>query len=186
MFSDVLTFDAYLTKAIEPKSYAAKLESIIIGTLYQSLNSKSKIKRNLAIKACDTALETRHFTRMAGAEEQGLKEIELWIPESRKEIIEAYDDILKLLMKNLKVLKKDGKDLAVQTICNNMRSIILIPEFTDKVVYMLINIHKNFGYDEQLLGTITNILEFENKNLKQQTKKKLQKLESNIVVDSII
>ncbi|MEH6535778.1 MAG: LETM1-related biofilm-associated protein [Psychroserpens sp.] len=43
LFSDVLTFDAYLTKAIEPKSYAAKLESIIIGTLYQSLNSKSKI-----------------------------------------------------------------------------------------------------------------------------------------------
>ncbi len=152
-----------------------------LSVLIDSLNSKSKIKRNLAIKACDTALETRHFTRMAGAEEQGLKEIELWIPESRKEIIEAYDDILKLLMKNLKVLKKDGKDLAVQTICNKMRSIILIPEFTDKVVYMLTNIHKNFGYDEQLLGTITNILEFENKNLKQQTKKKLQKLESNIV-----
>jgi len=43
LFSDVLTFDAYLTASIDPKSYAAKLESIIIGTLYQSLNSKSKI-----------------------------------------------------------------------------------------------------------------------------------------------
>lgn len=43
LFSDVLTFDAYLTEGIEPKSYTAKLESIIIGTLYQSLNSKSKI-----------------------------------------------------------------------------------------------------------------------------------------------
>jgi len=43
LFSDILTFDAYLSKEIEPKSYAAKLESIIIGTLYQSLNSKSKI-----------------------------------------------------------------------------------------------------------------------------------------------
>ncbi len=43
LFVDVLTFDSYLTNAIEPKSYAAHLESIIIGTLYQSLNSKSKI-----------------------------------------------------------------------------------------------------------------------------------------------
>ncbi|WP_431135080.1 LETM1-related biofilm-associated protein [Psychroserpens mesophilus] len=43
LFVDVLTFDSYLTHEIEPKSYAAHLESIITGTLYQSLNSKSKI-----------------------------------------------------------------------------------------------------------------------------------------------
>lgn len=43
LFVDVLTFDSYLSKEIEPKSYAAHLESIIIGTLYQSLNSKSII-----------------------------------------------------------------------------------------------------------------------------------------------
>ncbi|WP_323788051.1 LETM1-related biofilm-associated protein [Psychroserpens sp.] len=43
LFVDVLTFDSYLSETIEPKSYAAHLESIIIGTLYQSLNSKSKI-----------------------------------------------------------------------------------------------------------------------------------------------
>ena len=43
LFVDVLAFDSYLTKTIEPKSYAAHLESIIIGTLYKSLNSKSKI-----------------------------------------------------------------------------------------------------------------------------------------------
>ena len=43
LFVDVLTFDRYLTDAIDSKSYAAHLESIIVGTLYQSLNSKSKI-----------------------------------------------------------------------------------------------------------------------------------------------
>jgi hypothetical protein len=43
LFVDVLTFDRYLWESIEPKSYAANLERIIIGTLYQSLNSKSKI-----------------------------------------------------------------------------------------------------------------------------------------------
>lgn len=43
LFVDILTFDSYLANTIEPKSYAAQLESIIIGTLYQSLNSKSKI-----------------------------------------------------------------------------------------------------------------------------------------------
>ncbi|WCO00719.1 LETM1-related biofilm-associated protein [Psychroserpens ponticola] len=43
LFVDVLAFDSYLSTSIEPKSYTAHLESIIIGTLYKSLNSKSKI-----------------------------------------------------------------------------------------------------------------------------------------------
>ncbi|MFT4611152.1 MAG: hypothetical protein ACJA1H_000451 [Glaciecola sp.] len=43
LFVDVLAFDTYLTDNIDPKSYAAHIESIIVGTLYRSLNSKSKI-----------------------------------------------------------------------------------------------------------------------------------------------
>ncbi|MBO6607001.1 LETM1-related biofilm-associated protein [Psychroserpens sp.] len=43
LFVDVLTYDQYLSADIDPKSYAANLERIIIGTLYQSLNAKSKI-----------------------------------------------------------------------------------------------------------------------------------------------
>ncbi|NNE32310.1 MAG: hypothetical protein HKN40_08075 [Winogradskyella sp.] len=43
LFVDVLTFDAFLKDNVDVKTYAANLESIIIGTLYQSLNSKSKI-----------------------------------------------------------------------------------------------------------------------------------------------
>nr|WP_321223053.1 LETM1-related biofilm-associated protein [uncultured Psychroserpens sp.] len=43
LFVDVLAFEAYLRDEKDPKSYAAHLESIIVGTLYKSLNSKSKI-----------------------------------------------------------------------------------------------------------------------------------------------
>ena len=43
LFVDVLTFDTHLEREFDIKSYAANLESIIIGTLYQSLNSKSVI-----------------------------------------------------------------------------------------------------------------------------------------------
>ena len=43
LFVDVLAFDAYLSNNADPKTYAAHLESIIVGTLYKSLNSKSKI-----------------------------------------------------------------------------------------------------------------------------------------------
>jgi hypothetical protein len=47
LFVDVLAFDTYLTDNIDPKSYAAHIESIIVGTLYRSLNSKSKITDDL-------------------------------------------------------------------------------------------------------------------------------------------
>lgn len=43
LFVDVLTYEEYLKDDVDPKSYAANLERIIIGTLYQSLNTKSKI-----------------------------------------------------------------------------------------------------------------------------------------------
>lgn len=43
LFVDILTFESHLKREFDIKSYAANLESIIIGTLYQSLNSKSKI-----------------------------------------------------------------------------------------------------------------------------------------------
>ena len=43
LFVDVLTFKVHLQQKIDVKTYAANLESIIVGTLYQSLNSKSKI-----------------------------------------------------------------------------------------------------------------------------------------------
>ena len=37
------THHSYLNNNAEPKTYAANLESIIIGTLYRSLNSKKNI-----------------------------------------------------------------------------------------------------------------------------------------------
>ncbi len=43
LFVDVLAFQQFITNAVDPKTYTANLERIIVGTLYQSLNSKSKI-----------------------------------------------------------------------------------------------------------------------------------------------
>lgn len=43
LYVDVLTFETHLENDINIKNYAANLESKIVGTLYQSLNSKSKI-----------------------------------------------------------------------------------------------------------------------------------------------
>lgn len=43
LFVDILAFEKFLSESIDIKAYTAMLESIIVGTLYQSLNSKSKI-----------------------------------------------------------------------------------------------------------------------------------------------
>lgn len=145
-----------------------------------AFRSKSKIKRNLAIKACSVGLETRYFSRIAGAEEQGLKEIPLWKPKSRKEVIQAYDDILNLLVKNLRILSKDEKDGIVQSILSSSRGLIIVPELTDRIISILKLIHNISGYEEQLLESIIHILDFENKNLKNNVKIELEKLQSRI------
>lgn len=43
LFVDVLIFESYLNTTIDVKSSSANLEQMIVGTLYQSLNSKSHI-----------------------------------------------------------------------------------------------------------------------------------------------
>jgi hypothetical protein len=51
--------------------------------LKEAFESDSKERRLLALRACDTALETQHFARMVGAEHQGLRrEPKLWIPKT--------------------------------------------------------------------------------------------------------
>src|SRR5581483_133298 len=51
--------------------------------LLEALDSESKEKRMLGIKAADVALETQSFTRFVGAEYQGLRrKPELWKPKT--------------------------------------------------------------------------------------------------------
>ncbi len=149
--------------------------------LQYAFNNKSKVKQNLAIKACNTALQTRHFSRMVGAEYQGLQEVTLWSPTSREELICAYNDVLDLLMKNLKKTGITEQTLIVKTVCQNARELIIIPEFTKKIISIFEKIPKSLENQELVLESINHIIQFESENLNQSIIKMLKKLEIKII-----
>src|SRR5207245_1487159 len=65
--------------------------------LREAFESGNKLQKLLALKAIDAALESQHFTRMAGAEHQGLRrEPHLWQPRTWGEIFDSYRRVWQL------------------------------------------------------------------------------------------
>ena len=81
--------------------------------LKEAFGSESKERRKLALKACNEGLESNHFSRMSGAEYQGLrKEPDFWNP-TYPEWREAYHSLWQLLFKQLVHLPEDERKEAV-------------------------------------------------------------------------
>jgi hypothetical protein len=88
--------------------------------LQDALTSQSEIIRKIALKACDSALEARHFTRMIGAEHQGFKQKpKLWMPKTYGEIWDAYRQVWNLIRKQLPVLSAQQREEAAKILLNN-------------------------------------------------------------------
>ena len=88
--------------------------------LEEALLSQSEIKREIALKACDAALEAQHFSRMVGAEHQGFKpKPKLWTPKTYGEIWDAYRHVWNLLRKQLSTLSVEQRAEAIKILFNN-------------------------------------------------------------------
>lgn len=88
--------------------------------LEAALTSLSEGTREIALKACDAALEARHFSRMVGAEHQGFKpKPKLWTPKTYGEIWDAYRRVWVLVRRELPVLPADQKARAIGILLDN-------------------------------------------------------------------
>lgn len=103
-------------------SEAAPEEKLPI--LREAFESSSKEQRDLALKACDKALEIDHFSRMYGTfNEPFHPSPKRWMPETYGEWFDAYRSIWKLILKIIDNLPEDERKQAANT--------LLIP-FPDK------------------------------------------------------
>lgn len=105
--------------------------------LKEALNSDSERKQKLGLKACKKALQTNHFVRSVGPEQQGLKmEPDLWIPEDRKEYIEYYCSVWNLLFERLDELEGNREE-AIEVLVDHAGQIGKIPELSGEVTSTL-------------------------------------------------
>ena len=103
--------------------------------LKETFGSYSKERRVLALKACDVALESEHFSRGVAAEYQGLRTItEPWAPKTYGELWDAYRQAWQLLFKQLERLPQDECKVAVDILLKHAGELGKIPVLSDMVV----------------------------------------------------
>jgi hypothetical protein len=153
---------------------ASPQERIVV--LKEALNSPSKQKRLVGIKAADNALETGNFTRMVGAEYQGLrKEPNLWMPKTYAELFDAYSQVWHLLAQKLETLKPDERSEVINVLLNNSRGLLLYHSLADMVIATLVELsHKDYVDKKKILSAVIETLHYDGKALNESTRKALE------------
>ena len=150
--------------------------------LVGAINSTSKEIRTLALDACDKALETGHFSRVAGPEYQGLRVAKLWKPKSREEVINYYKNIWKLIYSKLDNFQDDEKSKAIGILLNNAKGLTYIPDLADMIISDINNLtDKSYADKKEILKTVESILYFDKNRLPNNIKKQWEKLRDNLV-----
>ncbi len=94
--------------------------------LRRALESGDDRKQLMAIKAIDQGLESSHFTKVMGAETQGLRaEPELWMPITNGELWDVFRNIWNLLLEFLPNLSDELKTEATRVLSGNIRDLVL-------------------------------------------------------------
>ena len=133
----------------------------------EAFQSGSKEQRALALDACSEGLEAYHFSRISGAEYQGLRqEPELWTPQTHRELFDAYRRVWKLLSAQLTRFPEDERQKAADILLQHVRGLVKSSEMSNMVVNTLRTFAEQALVDEkQLIKTVSEFLHYEGKDL---------------------
>jgi hypothetical protein len=151
--------------------------------LEEALTSQSEITREIALKACDSALEAQHFSRMQGAEHQGFKpKPKLWTPKTYGEIWDAYRRVWNLLRKQLPVLPTNQRAQAVKILFDNG---IPITSATNLGLLVLETwreiFDKGWITKGEILDCLVSLLRFHRKGLNPEVSEALERFRDELV-----
>ncbi len=146
--------------------------------LKEALESSSKERRILGLHACDQALETGHFSRVVGAEHQGLrKEPQLWMPKTYGEWFDAYRQVWQLLFKRLDSLPEDEQQQAINILLQNARGLGRMQNLVSMVIDTMNELAQKFYVEKpMILAEIIRILHYDSKKLTTETRQHWEQL----------
>ena len=151
--------------------------------LKEAFESGSKERRTLALKACNVALESRHFSRIGGPEYQGLrKEPEFWTPKTYGEIFDAYRRVWTLLAEQLASLPEEERKCGADILLQQARALGRISNLSDMVVDTLRMLSAKALVDKkQLIKTVVEFLRSADKDLPAETRQRWEQLSNTLV-----
>ena len=150
-----------------------------IPVLESAINSDSKIKRSIAIKACNEALQTGYFSRVIPNYCEIDTPHQMWKPKSGEEIIEYYQAILNILVMQLNKHEEDRNEVA-DIILRRLRTFAQVPKLAEEILKIVRQLHEMHWADsEKLLKTIGSVI-YSTKNLQPKILEEMQRLQNDI------
>ncbi len=153
--------------------------------LKEVLDSESNERRRLALKACDNALESYHFTRAAGAEQQGLKrEPELWMPRTYGEIFDAYRRVWQLLWERMDTLPRDEQEEATGILLGRAQGLARYQNLFDMVIDTLTELAKKpYADRKKIIQAVQRVLHYDTKDMPAEMRSGWQRLRASLIGD---
>ena len=153
-----------------------------IPLLKDTLYSENKIRRDLGLKACESALQAVDFLHPFVSDSDELRlEQKGWEPKTYGEWADAYRAVIELMVAKLETFSKADRQRCASIISDKSRGLIsAFPFMAGYVVEKLYEI-KDFVSKEAILQNIIEILEFEKENLTPETRSRLEQLQTDIV-----
>lgn len=152
--------------------------------LEEAINSSSKERKRLALKAFEKALQSTNFLRMVEAEYQGGKPLpKLWKPKDLNEIIKYYKQVWKNLEEHLEVLEEDLREEGVEILLSSIRGLSVIHPELDEMARATINKMSSIPWieKEKLIEVVSQILHYERSKMDEDTYVKWNKLKDNLI-----
>ncbi len=161
------------TEASPEERFPVLKDALVFGTDAQQA---------IAVKACNSALITGHFMRMAGAEHQGLRpEAQLWTPGSRQEYVDAYRRVWELLVAGIDDLPDTARSEAVSVLLQRARGLASIPEL-ETLVPMDIGklVERGVASDRQVVSTVAEVLHYSGSRLSSDARSTWEELHASL------
>lgn len=149
----------------------------------EALHSSSEKRRRLALKAIDSALRVSGVAHQKELQYQGLlRRAELWTPKDRKEHVEAYRRVWCLLRDTLPTLSEKDRAYAGNLLFARATELLWVDELSGLVLETVEESSRRGLLDQTaLLGWLSRLLEFRNKNVPPPIYSRLEAIRSAIL-----
>jgi hypothetical protein len=146
-----------------------------------ALESTSRERRTLGLRACDRALQRVSLGPVIGPPRIVGKEPQLWAPQTYGELFDAYRQIWQYLLGKLDGLSDEERGEAADILVRNARSLAWFLNLSDMVIGTMKELARRpYVGKKRVLEIVTQILHYDGKTLPEETRAKWEELRDNL------
>ena len=153
--------------------------------LREALEHESEECRRVGLRACDSALQIDHFSRMVGADHQGLRpQPDLWMPRTWGEWFDAYRRVWRLLEERLDHVTGNEQTAIVDLLVAKAGPLAARPNLTEMVIDTLRALaDRPFVDKTKLIKLVEVVLRYDKERVSGEARQQWEQLRDSLVPD---